>query len=131
MEIAGPIDPTVQFCLSSINVNTCSGFTKVFRGHWKYSNMSPVAELTDPVREFKPALKVSTNEKRGGLKVVAFHRPPFKLLSRKFSKESVQAPSCERHKTTQRTPVSIICKQLLIPNNAIVSACDTLFTSYT
>jgi hypothetical protein len=76
-------------------------------------------------------LKVSTNEKRGGLKLVAFDRPPFKLLSRKFSKESVQAPSCERHKTTQRTPVSIICKQLLIPNNAIVSGCDTLFTSYT
>jgi hypothetical protein len=34
-------------------------------------------------------LKVSTNEKRGGLKVVVFDRPPFKLLSRKFSKESV------------------------------------------
>jgi hypothetical protein len=76
-------------------------------------------------------LKVSTNEKRGGLKVVAFDSPPFKLLSRKFSKESVQAPFCERHKTTHRTPGSIICKQLLIPNNAIVSGCDTLFTSYT
>ncbi len=74
-------------------------------------------------------LKVFTNEKRGGLRVISFNRPPFKLLSRKFSKESVQAPSCERHKTTQRTPVYIICKQLLIPNNAIVSGCDTLFTS--
>ena len=60
--------------------------------------------------------------------MVAFDRPPFKLLSRKFSKESVQAPSCERHKTTQRTPVPVICKQLLIPNNAIVSGCDTLLT---
>jgi hypothetical protein len=65
-------------------------------------------------------LKVFTNEKRGGLRVISFDRPPFKLLSRKFSKESVQAPSCERHKTTQRTPV---------PKNAIVSGCDTLFTS--
>jgi hypothetical protein len=79
----------------------------------------------------RSSLKVSTNEKRGVLKVVAFDRPPFKLLSRKFSKESVQTLSCERHITTQRTPVSIICKQLLIPNNAIVSGCDTLFTSYT
>jgi hypothetical protein len=74
-------------------------------------------------------LKVFTNEKRGGLRVISFDRPPFKLLSRKFSKESVQAPSYERHKTTQQTPVSIICKQLLIPNNAIVSGCDTIFTS--
>jgi hypothetical protein len=48
-------------------------------------------------------LKVFTNEKRGGLRVTSFDRPPFQLLSRKFSKESVQAPSCERHKTTQRT----------------------------
>jgi hypothetical protein len=74
-------------------------------------------------------LKVFTNEKRGGLRVISFDRPPSKLLSRKFSKESVQAPSCERHKTTQRTPVSFICKQLLIPNNANVSCCDTLLTS--
>jgi hypothetical protein len=74
-------------------------------------------------------LKVLTNEKRGGVRVISFDRPPFKLLSRKFSKESVQTPSCERHKTTQRTPFSIICKQLLIPNNAIVSGCDTLLTS--
>jgi hypothetical protein len=74
-------------------------------------------------------LKVLINEKRGGVRVISYDRPPFKLLSQKFSKESVQAPSCERHKTTQRTPVSIICKQLLIPNNAIVSGCDTLLTS--
>ncbi len=44
-------------------------------------------------------LKVLTNEKRGGLKVISFDRSPFKLISQKFSKESVQAPSCERHKT--------------------------------
>ena len=48
-------------------------------------------------------LKVLTNEKRGGLRVISFDRSPFKLILRKFSEESVQAPSCERHKTTQRT----------------------------
>ena len=48
-------------------------------------------------------LKILTNEKRGGLRIISFDRSPFKLFSRKFSKESVQAPSCERHKTTQRT----------------------------
>ncbi len=66
------------------------------------------------------ALKVFTNEKRGGLIVISFDRPPFKLLSRKFSKESVHAPSCERHKPTQRTlfllfannywfPITLLC----------------------
>jgi hypothetical protein len=49
------------------------------------------------------SLKVLTNEKRGGLRVISFDRSPLKIISRKFSKESVQAPSCERHKTTQRT----------------------------
>jgi hypothetical protein len=48
-------------------------------------------------------LKVLTNEKRGGFRVISFVRSPFKLFSRKFLKESVQAPSCERHETTQRT----------------------------
>ena len=50
-----------------------------------------------------PALKVLTNEKRGGLKVATFGRSPFKLFSLKFSAKSVQALSCERLKTTQRT----------------------------
>jgi hypothetical protein len=45
-------------------------------------------------------LKVSTNEIRDGLKVVAFDRSPFKLFSLGFSKKSVQAPSCRRSKTT-------------------------------
>ncbi len=35
------------------------------------------------------SLKVFTNEKRGGERVISFDRPPFTLLSRKFSKESV------------------------------------------
>jgi hypothetical protein len=52
---------------------------------------------------FENNLKVLTNEKRGGLRVISFDRSPFKLILRKFSEESVQAPSCERHKTTQRT----------------------------
>jgi hypothetical protein len=48
-------------------------------------------------------LKVLTNEKRGGFKVVAFDRSPFKLISLRFSNKSVQAPSCGRPKNTQRT----------------------------
>ncbi len=39
-------------------------------------------------------LKVLTNEKSGGLRVISFDGSLFKLSSRKFSKESVQAPSC-------------------------------------
>jgi hypothetical protein len=41
----------------------------------------------------KSVLKVFTNENRGGVRVISFDRPPFKLLSRKFSKESGQAHS--------------------------------------
>jgi hypothetical protein len=48
-------------------------------------------------------LKVLTNEKRGGLRVISFNRSPFKLFSRKFSKESVKAPSCDRPRTAPRT----------------------------
>jgi hypothetical protein len=35
--------------------------------------------------------------------VVSFDRSRFKLCSRKFSNKLVQAPSCKRPKTTQRT----------------------------
>jgi len=50
-------------------------------------------------------LRYVSNEKRDGLKVVAFDSSPFKLFSLRFSTKSVQAPSCERPKTTtQRTP---------------------------
>jgi hypothetical protein len=45
-------------------------------------------------------LKVLPNEKRGGLKVVAFDRSPFKLFTLRFSNKLVQAPSCERPKLT-------------------------------
>jgi hypothetical protein len=48
-------------------------------------------------------LKVLTNEKRGGLKVIAFDGSPLKLFALRFSNKSVQAPSSERPKTTQRT----------------------------
>ncbi len=51
----------------------------------------------------KTSLKLLTNEKRGGLRVILFYRSPFKLFSRKFSKESVQAPSFERPRTAPRT----------------------------
>jgi hypothetical protein len=51
----------------------------------------------------KTGLKVLTNENRGGLKVVAFDKSPFKLFTLRFSTKSVQAPSCKRPKTTQRT----------------------------
>ncbi len=47
--------------------------------------------------------KVLTNEKRGGLRVVSFDRSCFKLFSLLFSNKLMQAPSCERHKTVQRT----------------------------
>ncbi len=46
---------------------------------------------------------ILTNEKRGGLKVVAFDKSPFMLFKLRFSNKLVQAPSCKRPKTTQRT----------------------------
>jgi hypothetical protein len=52
-------------------------------------------------RKFKN-LKVMANEKRGGMKVVAFDKSPFKLFTLRFSTKSVQASSCKRTKTTQR-----------------------------
>jgi hypothetical protein len=51
----------------------------------------------------KSVLKVLTNEKRGRSTMVLFDRSHFKLFSLRFSNKSVQAPSCERPKTTQRT----------------------------
>jgi hypothetical protein len=47
--------------------------------------------------------KLFKGEKRGGLKVVAFDRSPFKLSMLRFSNKSVQAPSCERHRTAHRS----------------------------
>jgi hypothetical protein len=69
----------------------------------------------------KSALKVLTNEKRGGLAVVPFDRSRFKLVPQKFSNKLVQAPSCERHKTAPRTlfllfanyncfPIALLCR---------------------
>jgi hypothetical protein len=51
----------------------------------------------------KIGLKVLTNEKKGGLEVVAFDRSLFKLFTLRLSDKLVQAPSSERPKTTQRT----------------------------
>ncbi len=50
----------------------------------------------------KQPLKVLTNENKGGLEVVAFDRSLFNLFTLRFSDKSVQAPSSERPKTTQR-----------------------------
>ncbi len=48
-------------------------------------------------------LKVLTNDKRGGLKVVPFDKSPFKQFTLRFSNKLVQAPFCKRPKITQRT----------------------------
>jgi hypothetical protein len=58
---------------------------------------------TQGSRSTVKGLKVLTNEKRGGLKVVAFHRYPFKLFTLRFSNKSVKTPSCKKPKTSQRT----------------------------
>ncbi len=39
--------------------------------------------------KYELSLKVLTNEKRGGMKMVAFERSPFKMFTRRFSKKSV------------------------------------------
>ncbi len=62
------------------------------------NQLSPVSIVQE-----KSALKVLISEKRGGLKVVAFDRSPFKLFTLRFSNKSVQAPSCEKTETSQRT----------------------------
>jgi hypothetical protein len=69
----------------------------------KYINHGMVIQNNEISHESKNALKVLTKEKRGVLGVISFDWSPFQLFSQKFSKESVQAPSCERQKTTQRT----------------------------
>ncbi len=52
---------------------------------------------------FQNTLSLLTNEKKGGLKVVSFETTRFKLFTLKFSNKSMQIPSCERPKTTQRS----------------------------
>ncbi len=47
--------------------------------------------------------KVVTSKKRGELSMLSFDSSPFKLFSVRFSNNSVQAPTCERPKTAQRT----------------------------
>jgi hypothetical protein len=49
------------------------------------------------------SLKILTNEKRGGLNFVSFDWTRFNIFTLKFSKESVQTPSCERPETAKRT----------------------------
>jgi hypothetical protein len=70
-------------------------------------NMPPVSTTplvnNDIYYHIAYTLKVFTNEKRGGLRVISFDRSSFKLFLRKFSKKSVQAPSCKRPRTAPRT----------------------------
>ena len=99
----------------------------------------------------KLRLKVLTNEKRGGLKVVEFDRSPFKLFTLKFSNKSVQSPSCERHKTAQRImfllfannncyPITLQCRRNIkksgkltshvVNSNNAIGSLPTLQTSH-
>jgi hypothetical protein len=75
---------------------------------------------------FRP-LRLLNKRKR---KKKAFDRSPSKLFSLKFPNKSMQAPSCERPKTTQQTLFLSFeinnCFQLC---NSIVSDGDTIFTS--
>jgi hypothetical protein len=48
------------------------------------------------------ALKVLTNEKRGGLKVVAFDRSPLQLFTLRFSNKSVQADASMKQSERKR-----------------------------
>ncbi len=67
------------------------------------------------IKNITTSLKVLTNEKRGGLKVLAFDRSPFKLFSPRFSAKSVQTPSFERLKTTQRILVLLFAIKNCFP----------------
>ena len=96
-------------------------------------------------------LKVLSNGKRGGLKVVAFDKTPFKLFTLRLSTKSVQAPSCKRPKTTQRTlflsfeinncfPIMVQCRRLIkksrklacyvVNSNIAIGSLPTLQTSH-
>ncbi len=77
-------------------------------------------------------LKVLTNEKRGGLKVIAFDKPPFRLFTLKFSNKSIQPSSCERPKTAQRIlfllfannncfPVTLQCRKNIKKSGKLTS----------
>jgi hypothetical protein len=74
-------------------------------------------------------LKVLTNEKKGGLEVVAFDRFLFKLFTLRFSVKSVQVPSSERFKTTQR--ILFLSFEIYNCLQITASGCDILFTTYT
>jgi hypothetical protein len=62
--------------------------------------------------------------KRGGFKVIAFDKSPFKLFTLKFLTKSLKALSCKRPKTIQRTlflsfeinncfPLTVLCRRLI------------------
>jgi hypothetical protein len=78
-----------------------------------------LALLTDRFFQTLGGCKVLPNEKGGRFKVVSLDRSPFKLLTIRFSNKLVQAPSCDRHKTTQRSlfltylKTKIVCKHYI------------------
>ncbi len=57
---------------------------QIFSGFLKQEEISKIQREVKG-KNINRALKVLTNDKRGGLRVTSFDRPPFKLLSRKFS----------------------------------------------
>ncbi len=84
-------------------------------------------------------LKVLTNEKRGGLKVIAFDNSPFSLFTLKFSNKSIQPSSCERPKTAQRIlfllfannncfPITLQCRKK--NSNIAIGPLPTLQTAH-
>ncbi len=70
-------------------------------------------------------MPVSTLLKRYNMlkaKVVAFDRSFFKIFALRFSKESVETPSCQRPKTAQRTLFLPVEVNNCFPINGIVEA---------
>ncbi len=52
--------------------------------------------------------------------MVEFDRPPFKIFTLRFSNKSVQAPSCERPRTAQRTVFLSFEINNFFPNSSIM-----------
>jgi hypothetical protein len=91
-------------CQDSNLLTWCVFLYKLKNLLWSFPHRKQLSVLGSNVNlVFKYDLKVLSNEKRGNLKVVAFDRFTFKLVTLRFSNKSVQAPSCERPRTAQRT----------------------------
>ncbi len=125
------------------------GLDKVTQTEQIIYNYKGILPLNDLIKY--SSLKVFTNEKRGGLKVVAFDKSPSKLFTLIFLTKSVQAPSCKRPKTTQRTlflsfeinncfPITVKCRSFMkksvklkchvVNSNIAIGSLPTLQTSH-